>query len=312
MPNAVDITVPDLTGQLALVTGASDGIGWHIAVRLARAGATVMMPIRGPAKGQAAAERIRERVPDALLDVRALDLSSLSSVAELADELLRDGRPVNILINNAGVMTPPTRQVSRDGFELQFATNHLGHFALTARLLPLLRAGSARVTTQVSIAARRGAVMWEDINWERSYHAMKAYTSSKIAVGLFAMELHRRSTAERWDIHSNLAHPGVSPTNLMSAQPQMGRPKDTPNVKVIRALSRLGILAGTAESAALPAVHAATSPSAVSGGFYGPDGFQHLRGTPAEQTLYSPLRSPDDGRRLWELSERLVGVTLAT
>jgi hypothetical protein len=122
------------------------------------------------------------------------------------------------------------------------------------------------------------------------------------------MELHRRSATEGWGIRSNLSHPGVAATNLLSAQPQMGRPKDTPQVKLIRALSRRGILAGTAESAALPAVYAATSPDAKGGHFYGPGGFQHLRGAPTEQALYSRLRSPEDGHTLWELSERLVGV----
>ena len=308
MPKAIDIPVPNLAGGLALVTGASDGIGFHIAARLARAGAEVIMPVRNQAKGEAAAQRIRERIPNAKLDIRALDLASLESVAGLTGEMLREGRPVNIQINNAGIMTPPNRQLTGDGLELQLATNHLGHFALTARLLPLLRAGGARVTTQVSVAANRNAVRWDDINWAQGYNPMKAYSSSKIAVGLFAMELHRRSATEGWGIRSNLSHPGVSATNLLSAQPQMGRPKDTPQVKLIRALSRRGILAGTAESAALPAVYAATSPDAKGGHFYGPGGFQHLRGAPTEQALYSRLRSPEDGHTLWELSERLVGV----
>ena len=308
MPKAIDIPVPNLAGGLALVTGASDGIGFHIAARLARAGAEVIMPVRNQAKGEAAAQRIRERIPNAKLDIRALDLASLESVAGLTGEMLREGRPVNIQINNAGIMTPPNRQLTEEGFELQLATNHLGHFALTARLLPLLRAGAARVTTQVSVAANRNAVRWDDINWAQGYNPMKAYSSSKIAVGLFAMELHRRSATEGWGIRSNLSHPGVAATNLLSAQPQMGRPKDTPQVKLIRALSRRGILAGTAESAALPAVYAATSPDAKGGHFYGPGGFQHLRGAPTEQALYSRLRSPEDGHTLWELSERLVGV----
>lgn len=309
MPKTIDIPVPNLVGKLALVTGASDGIGFNIAARLAGAGAEVIMPVRNRTKGQAAAQRIRERVPNAKLDVRALDLSSLASVAGLADELLRDARPLNILINNAGVMTPPTHQVTEDGFELQFATNHLGHFALTNRLMPLLRAGKARVTTQVSVAANEGAVNWEDINWAKGYHPMRSYSSSKIAVGLFAMELHRRSAQGGWGIWSNLSHPGISPTNLLSAQPQMGRPQDTVGVRMIRALSRRGILVGTAESAALPAVYAATNPDAKSGHFYGPSGFLHLSGAPAEQTLYTRLQSTEDGRKIWEMSERLVGLS---
>jgi NAD(P)-dependent dehydrogenase (short-subunit alcohol dehydrogenase family) len=303
-----DLAVPDLTGKLALVTGASDGIGFNIAARLARAGAEVLMPVRNQSKGVAAAQRIREKTPGATLSVHALDLSSLRSVADFADQLLQDGRPINILVNNAGVMTPPTRQLSKDGLELQFATNHLGHFALNARLLPLLRAGTAHVTTQVAISANQNAINWEDLNWEKSYSAFKSYSQSKIAVGLFAMELHRRSVAEGWGIQSNLAHPGISPTNLLAAQPQIGRPRDTMAVKSIRALSRLGFLVGTAESAALPALYAATSPDAKGGLFYGPKGFMHLSGAPAEQPLFSRLASAEDGRKIWEMSERLVGV----
>jgi NAD(P)-dependent dehydrogenase (short-subunit alcohol dehydrogenase family) len=236
-------------------------------------------------------------------------LSSLSSVSSFSDELLQEGRPLNILINNAGVMTPPVRQVTDDGFELQFETNHLGHFALDAHVLPLLRAGEAHVTTQVSLSANQHAVNWDDPNWETGYDPFKSYSSSKIALGLFAMELNRRSVAGGWGIQSNLSHPGISPTNLLAAQPQMGRSKDTTTVRAIRAFSRLGILFGTAESAALPAVYAATSPDAKGALFYGPKGFQHLSGAPAEEPMYSRLASPEDSRRIWELSERLAGVS---
>ena len=207
-------------------------------------------------------------------------------------------------------MTPPTRQLSVDGFELQFATNHLGHVALTAHLLPLLQAGRAHVTTQVSVAADQHSVNWDDLVWEIGYDPMKAYSSSKIALGLFAMELDRRSADEGWGIRSNLSHPGVTPTNLLAAQPQLGRPQDTTAVRFIRALSRRGILFGTPESAALTAVYAATSPDAPGGRLYGPSGFQHLRGVPAEQRLYSRLENAADARRIWDLSERLVGVDL--
>ncbi|HEX4442074.1 MAG TPA: SDR family oxidoreductase [Galbitalea sp.] len=305
----IDIAVPDLTGRLALVTGASDGIGFNIAARLARAGAEVLMPVRNRAKGDAAAERIRERTVGARLLVRSLDLSSLASVSSFSDELLREGQPIDILINNAGVMTPPARQVTADGFELQFATNHLGHFALSAQLLPLLRAGKAHVTTQVSLSANQHAVNWDDPSWETGYDPFTSYSHSKIALGLFALEFNRRSVSNGWNIQSNLSHPGISPTNLLAAQPQMGRSRDTMAVRAIRAFSRLGILFGTAESAALPAVYAATSPDAKGGLFYGPKGFQHLSGAPAEEPLYSRLDRPDDGRRIWELSERLAGVS---
>ena len=232
MPKPTDIHVPDLTGKLAIVTGASDGVGFEIAARLARAGAEIAMPVRNREKGEDAAQRIRERTSRAGIRIHDLDLSSLESVAGFSDELLADGRPIDILINNAGVMSPPTRRLTGDGFELQFATNHLGHFALVAHLLPLLQAGKAHVTSQVSIAADQGAVNWDDLTWEHGYNPMKAYSSSKIAFGLFAMELHRRSDAGGWGIQSNLSHPGITPTNLLAAQPGMGRPDDTSAVQV--------------------------------------------------------------------------------
>lgn len=308
MPKTLDITVPDLNGRLALVTGASDGVGFEIAARLARAGAEILMPVRNPQKGEGAASRIRERTPGARIQVRALDLASLDSVASFSETLLAEGRPIHIQINNAGVMSPPSRQLTDDGFELQFATNHLGHFALITRLLPLLKAGSARVTSQVSIAADQGAVKWDDLRWDEDYEPMKAYSSSKIAFGLFAMELQRRSETAGWGIQSNLSHPGVTPTNLLSAQPGMGRPKDTTAVRFIRAMSRRGILFGTPASAALSAVYAATSSAAQGGRLYGPAGFQHLRGLPGEQRVYSRLRSEDDARRIWATSARMVGL----
>lgn len=308
MPESLDINVPDLSGKLALVTGASDGVGLEIAARLARAGADILMPVRNPQKGEAAAARIRQRTPAAGIRVLSLDLASLDSVAALAAELRTEGRPIDLLIANAGVMTPPTRQVTRDGFELQLGTNHLGHFALVAQALPLLIEAKARVTSQVSVAADQGAVNWEDPNWEDGYDAMKAYSSSKIAFGLFARELQRRSDAAGWGIRSTLSHPGITPTNLLAAQPGMGRPTDTTAVKLIRAMSRRGILVGTPSSAALSAVYAATSPDARGGRLYGPKGFRHLSGLPAEQPVYSRLRSEADARRVWELSEQLTGV----
>ncbi|WP_109211071.1 MULTISPECIES: SDR family oxidoreductase [Microbacterium] len=311
MPKPLDIPVPDLTGKLALVTGASDGVGLEIAARLARAGADLLMPVRNEQKGQAAVAEIRARTERAGIRVLSLDLASLDSVANLAAELRTDGRPIDYLIANAGVMTPPTRHVTEDGFELQFATNHLGHFALVAQLLPLLSEARAHIVSQVSIAADRGAVNWDDPNWEQGYDPMKAYSSSKIAFGLFARELQRRSDAAGWGIRSTLSHPGITPTNLLSAQPGMGRPTDTTAVKLIRALSRRGILVGTPSSAALSAVYAATSLDARGGHLYGPKGFHHLGGLPAEQPLYSRLQSEEDAGRIWQLSEQFTGVRVA-
>jgi len=263
--NQLDIAVPDLSGKLALVTGASDGVGLGLAARLAAAGAEVVMPVRNAGKGAAAVASIRQRHPRAALTLRELDLSSLASVAALAAGLLRDDRPIHILVGNAGVMTPPRRQTTADGYELQFGTNHLGHFALVAHLLPLLSAGRARVTSQISIAADRNAINWDDLNWERSYDGMRAYSQSKIAFGLFGLELDRRSRAGGWGITSNLAHPGVSPTNLLAAQPGLGRAKDPTAVRMIRLMSRLGVV-GTVSSAALPALLAATAQQWSGGG----------------------------------------------
>jgi NAD(P)-dependent dehydrogenase (short-subunit alcohol dehydrogenase family) len=225
---SIDITIPDLSGKRAIVTGASDGMGLGMAARLAAAGAEVLMPVRNRRKGEGAIARIRQTVGSARVSLCDLDLSSLASVAAFGDALRAEGRPIHVLINNAGVMTPPDRQVTADGFELQFGSNHLGHFALVSHLLPLLSAGSARVTSQISIAANRGSINWDDLNWERSYDGMGAYSQSKITFGLFGLELDRRSRAHGWGISSNLSHPGVAPTNLLAARPSSvgsGRPR---------------------------------------------------------------------------------------
>jgi NAD(P)-dependent dehydrogenase (short-subunit alcohol dehydrogenase family) len=306
----IDITIPDLHGKRALVTGASDGMGLGIATRLAVAGAQVVLPVRNPRKGEAALAAIRQQAPDADVSLRSLDLSSLDSVAALGATLLDEGGPFHLLVNNAGVMTPPDRQSTVDGFELQFGTNHLGHFALVAHILPLLRAGRARVTSQISIAANENSINWDDPNWERSYNGRHAYSQSKIALGLFGLELDRRSRAGGWGITSNLSHPGVAPTNLLAARPELGRSRETPLRTIIRTLSARGIVFGTVETAKLPALMAATSPDAEGGVLYGPRGFRHLGGPPARQDIYPRLRSTDDAARIWQLSEQLTETTV--
>ncbi len=311
MPRRFDITVPDLSGKRVVLTGGSAGIGLGIAARLATAGADLVLPVRNAAKAEAAVAGIRSSGPDVRITLLPLDLSSLESVAALGETLRTEGRPIDVLINNAGVMTPPERQTTADGFELQLGSNHLGHVALVAHLMPLLRAGRARVTSQVSVAARSNEMHWDDLSWERSYDGMRAYSQSKIALGLFGLELDRRSRAGGWGITSNLSHPGVAPTSLLAARPEIGRARDTLSVRLIRALSARGILVGTAETAGLSALYAATSPDAAGGRFYGPRGFQHLGGPPAEQELYPTLRSEDEARRVWEASEELVGLDLS-
>lgn len=304
-----DISIPDLTGKRAVVTGASDGIGLGIATELAGAGAEVVMPVRNRRKGEAAVARVRDQHPGADLRLVDLDLSSLESVQAAGETLLAEGSPIHLLINNAGVMTPPERQTTAEGFELQFGTNHLAHFALTGHLLPLLRAGRARVTSQVSIAARSGEINWDDLQWERDYDGMRAYRQSKIAVGLFGLELSRRSAAQGWGITSTLSHPGVAPTSLLAARPEVGRTKDTLQVRMIRRLSAAGLLVGNVDTARLPALLAATGPDASDGAFYGPQWPGNAGGPPGEQKLWAPLGNTDDASRLWEVSAELTGVT---
>ncbi|MDR7274049.1 SDR family oxidoreductase [Catenuloplanes atrovinosus] len=308
----IDISLPDLTGKRVVITGASDGMGLVMATRLAAAGAELILPVRNAAKGDRAIGRIRHDHPRAKISLRALDLSSLASIAAFGDTLRREGNPVHVLINNAGVMRPPNRQTTADGFEVQFGTNHLGHFALVGHLLPLLSAGRARVTSQLSVSARWGRVNWDDLNWERSYNVMRAYSQSKIAFGLFGLELQRRSEAYGWGITSNLSHPGVAPTSLLAARPELGRSSSVPQYRLIQGLSSRGILLGTVETAGLPALMAATDPTAKSGVLYGPSGPGNLGGRPAEQRMYPPLRSDAEAARVWEVSEQLTGAPFLT
>lgn len=305
----IDIPLPSLHGRRAVLTGASDGMGLIIAERLAAAGAELVLPVRNRDKGERAVRFIRSRVADARVELADLDLSSLASVAALGETLRAGGRPVHLLVNNAGVMTPPAQTITADGFELQFGTNHLGHVALVAHLLPLLRAGRARVVSQLSIAARSGSIAWDDITAERRYDGQRMYTASKIALGLFALELDRRSRAEGWGLSSVVSHPGVAPTSLLAARPEIGRSSDTPAVRLIRRLAARGILVGTVRSAAQPALLAATTPEPRSDALYGPRGPLHLGGAPAAHALYRPLRDVAQARRVWDTSLDLAGVT---
>lgn len=306
-----DVPVPDLTGRLAVVTGASDGVGLGLAARLAGAGAELVLPVRNAAKGAAAVERIRSAAPRAVVSTRVLDLASLDSVAALAETLNREGRPIHILVNNAGVMMPATRHTTVDGNELQFGTNHLGHLALTARLLPLLRAGRARVTTMSSSAARSGKLDWDDLQTEHGYTPVRSYSVSKLANLLFGLELDRRSRAGGWGVTSNVAHPGTTLTNLYAAGPNMGRKRPSPYAGIMKALARMGVLVQSVDAGLLPALYAATSPEARGGRFYGPDGLGQFTGGPTELAVYGSARDEAAAARLWDLSEELVGLRFA-
>jgi NAD(P)-dependent dehydrogenase (short-subunit alcohol dehydrogenase family) len=302
--------IPGQAGKLAVVTGASDGLGLEIATRLAATGADLILPVRNPRKGAAAAGRIRDAAPGATITTTDLDLASLESVRALGDRLLADGRPVDILINNAAVMTPPTRHQTQDGFELQFGTNFLGHFALTARIFPLLREAAARVTTLSALAARSASLQWDDLQYQGRYADMKAYGQSKLAEMLFALELDRRSRAAGWGIVSNTAHPGLAVTNLQASGWNLGRDKPSMRTAVFRQAPKVfPFLVQRPGTGALPALYAATSPDARGGAFYGPDGFAHLTGGPTEQKLYRTAEDPDSATRIWAEAERLTQVS---
>jgi len=305
------LTVPDLSGKLAVVTGSNSGLGQGVAKRLAAAGADVVMAIRNRAKGEAAIAEIRASVPDARLTIKNLDLSSLASVAALGQELNAEGRPIDILVNNAGVMQPPERSTTADGFELQFGSNHLGHFALTAHLLPLLRAvARPRVVSLSSLAARFGRINFDDPNFDGKYSASLAYGQSKLATLMFALELDRISRAAGWGLVSNAAHPGLTKTNLQISGPSQGRSKPTALARFYRFSWRfMPFMWQEVDAGIVPVLYAATDERARGGAFYGPRGFLELAGGGVtEAAIPGPARDADACRRLWQLSEQLTAV----
>jgi len=302
--DALTLEIPDLSGRLAVVTGANSGLGLGLARRLAGAGADVIMAIRNQAKGEAAISGIRTTVPDAKLTTRHLDLSSLKSVAALGEELAAEGRPIDLLIHNAGVMAPPQRQETDDGFELQFGANHLGHFALTAHLLPLLRAAtSARVVTVSSIAAKQDNVDFDDPNAQHSYQPMRSYGLAKLAQLMFAVELDRRGQEHGWGLRSAAAHPGLAKTNLLSGA-SYGRDRPTLQNRLTQLTWRvLPFMWLEIDEAIKPTLYAAVSPEAAGGRYYGPRGFYETAGGGVTFAGVPRLaRSDVDRRRLWKRS----------
>ncbi len=292
--------IPDQTGRVAVVTGTA-GLGYEDALALARAGADVVLAGRDASKGTAAADAIRAAAPGAAVRFERIDLASLDSVHAFADRLRGQTGRLDLLINNAGVMTPPDRRVTEDGFELQLGTNHLGHFALTAWLLPLLKqTPNARVVAVSSVAARAGGIHFDDLNSERAYRAMSAYTQSKLACLMFAFELQRRSEAGGWGVTSIAAHPGLSRTDLLY---KMARPWD-PRI-YLRTL--LWFMFQSVPQGALPTLYAATAPEAAPGGYYGPNGPGETRGYPSPSRIPTNALDTEAAARLWEVSERLTG-----
>ena len=297
--------IPSQRGRTALVTGTG-GIGFEVARALAHAGGDVIIAGRNPQKGAEAVARIREEASLARVRFEQVDLASLQSVEALAARLSSQTIRLDLLINNAAVMTPRTRMETRDGFELQFGTNYLGHFALTAHLLPLLRRGNAaRVVTLSSVAARGAQIDFKDLQASRDYRPMPVYGQSKLACLMFAFELQRRSTANGWGIASLAAHPGISRTGLVLNSPGGASPLAT-------LTHPLRLLFQTPSQGALPVLYAAASPDARGGWYFGPDRMGETRGHPAPARIPPQASDPVTAARLWDVSEALTGVSFQT
>ncbi len=290
--------IPDQTGRTPIVTGANTGLGFQTVAALAAHGAHVVLAVRNLDKGKDAVQKIAAASPGAAVTLQELDLTSLSSVRAAADELRSEHDGIDLLINNAGVMFTP-KSITEDGFELQFGTNHLGHFALTGLLLDrLLPTQGSRVVTVSSVGHRlRAAIHFDDLQWERSYSRVGAYGQSKLANLLFTYELQRR-LAPRGTTIAAAAHPGGSNTELMRNWPAPLRV----------AIAAMAPLFQGADMGALPTLRAATDPDVLGGQYFGPDGFGQMRGYP--KVVSSSDQSHDESlqQRLWEVSEELTGV----
>ena len=306
----------DLTGTTVLVTGANSGIGYQAALQLARAGARVLLTSRDPLRGDEALGQLRVTVPGADVALEQLDLADLASVRALAGRLAGSTGRLDVLVNNAGVMATP-RRTTADGFELQLGTNHLGHFALTGLLLPLLLAGVGpasargadgagvpRVVTVSSSMHRSGRIHRDDLMGERSYRPWRAYGQSKLANLLFMTELQRRADAAGVPLVSVAAHPGYAATNLQSVGPQMS------GSRLGARMMDLGnrLFAQSAEQGAWPTVRAAADPAAAGGDYYGPSGFGESRGAPTKVGMSAAARDAGTAGWLWERSVELTGV----
>src|SRR2546421_951296 len=298
--------VPDQTGRLAVVTGANSGTGKEATRRLAAAGAHVVRAVRTVARGEAARAETLAANPAARLEVRRVDLADLASVRDFADGLTAGGKPLDLLVNNAGVMMPPTRMTTADGFELQFGSNYLGPFALTMRLLPLLLVARApRVVTMSSGMANLGRIHFDDLQWERRYRPIGAYAQSKLADLYLARHLATVAARRGWHLMSVAAHPGYTRTNLQTAGASLGR--DKPRRPFF---TRLPVPSQDVEPGTEPLLHAATSPDAVNGGYYGPSGFMELVGPTKAAKLNRRMRDDATAARLWTDAERLTGTGL--
>ena len=295
--------IPDQTGRLALVTGANSGLGLVVATELARAGSRVVLACRDTAKGEAAAGAIRAQVPGAGLEVRRLDLADLGSVREFATEFATAHDRLDTLVNNAGIMAVP-RGTTAEGFELQFGVNHLGHFALTGLLVPVLHAApDPRVVTVTSTFHAFGRLNFDSLRGEGRYSRNGAYSQSKLANLLFAFELHRRAVASGSPLRSVAAHPGYAATNLQTNG-------YGPVMRAVMASSNL-LFATSARTGARPLLCAATLPGLPGGSFVGPRSLGGYRGSPGNARASKRAQDPELAARLWEVSEEATGVRFA-
>ena len=294
--------IPDQSGRVALITGANSGIGLEAARMLAERGAQVVLACRTRSKADTARASILNAAPTAEVALIDLDLSSIASVADAAAEFRRRFGRLDLLVNNAGVMATP-HQRTVDGFELQFATNHLGHVALTAQLLPMLLATrQSRIVNVSSLAHKMGKIGFDDLQSERRYRAWPAYGQSKLANLLFTFELQRRLEAAGADTTAVAAHPGISDTNLAGSTGGIaGR-----LMKLTQPFAK--VFSQNAHAGALPTVRAATDPSVRGGEYYGPDGFMEQRGAPVRVEPNASATDAAVAKRLWEVSVGLTGV----
>ena len=293
--------IPSQVGRTAVVTGATGGLGYETTLALAKAGSEVILTGRDDRKGQSAIENICREVTGARVSYEHLDLANLASIADFAQRM-HARQSLDLLVNNAGVMALPRRQTTVDGFEMQLGTNYLGHFALTARLLPLLRrANGPRVVNVSSLAHRTGFIDIDDLQGARAYSPWKAYGQSKLATLMFALELQRRSDANGWNLTSTAAHPGFARTGLFASGPG--------GLISLATDFAAPFFGHSAAAGARPILFAATSLNVKPGAYYGPGGFGELRGAPAPALMMPQARDAAAAARLWEVSEKLTSTS---
>jgi NAD(P)-dependent dehydrogenase (short-subunit alcohol dehydrogenase family) len=296
--------IPPQNGKTVVITGATGGLGYETALALAGAGAEVVLTGRNDAKGRHALQSIRAQFPNAKISYERLDLASLASVAEFAARFAAAHASLDLLINNAGVMALPKRQATADGFEMQFGTNYLSHYALTAHLLPLLRRGNQpRVVNLSSLAHRWGTINFGDLQSARSYSPARAYGQSKLAMLMFTLELQYRSDAAGWGLMSNAAHPGYARTDLISNGP------GTSGLSWYVGRLLRPYASQSAADGALPTLFAATSQEAQPGGYYGPNWFYELKGPPVPAKIMPRAKDAVTAAWLWDVSATLTGVS---